>query len=617
MNDFSPLEKYGLIGNLETCALVGSNGSIDWFPFPHLESPSMFAAILDPDHGGRFEISPTASFSSVQQYVERTNVPETTFRTATGTAIVTDFMPPAGETDGPKKVLYRRVECIEGLVSLELNFEPRFDYDRAKTIFESTEKGVRAAGEEERALLESPVSLDVDSDHAAGSIALNTDETAWFLLRCTGAEDADTDPETALSQTIEYWRDWAHACPDDSECVFGGPWHDLAVRSGLVLKLMTHVETGAVAAAPTTSLPEEIGGVRNWDYRFSWLRDAAFTLQALANLGHTEEVRSYFEWFLDLCHAETPAEIQPLYGLHGETDLTEEELEDFSGYRSSQPVRVGNDAAGQRQLDIYGELVLAAHETVRTDDLSAEDWESLRGIIEYVREVWDGKDAGIWEVRGDVRHFVYSKVMCWAALDRGLAIADGGDFEAPVEQWQETREEIKEAVIERGFDENPNSFVQSFDGTDTLDATGLLIPMVGFLPFDDPRVQGTIDAIDDRLATDDGLVHRYDGDDGLPGEEGAFILCSFWLIDALVLSDRTDEAHERFENVLEYVSPLGLLAEEVDAKTGTQLGNFPQAFSHIGLINSALYLGRAEGKEQPDIEPMGIESVNSDAVTTD
>jgi len=617
MNDFSPLEKYGLIGNLETCALVGSNGSIDWFPFPHLESPSMFAAILDPDHGGRFEISPTASFSSVQQYVERTNVLETTFRTATGTAIVTDFMPPAGETDGPKKVLYRRVECIEGLVSLELNFEPRFDYDRAKTIFESTEKGVRAAGEEERALLESPVSLDVDSDHAAGSIALNTDETAWFLLRCTGAEDADTDPETALSQTIEYWRDWAHACPDDSECVFGGPWHDLAVRSGLVLKLMTHVETGAVAAAPTTSLPEEIGGVRNWDYRFSWLRDAAFTLQALANLGHTEEVRSYFEWFLDLCHAETPAEIQPLYGLHGETDLTEEELEDFSGYRSSQPVRVGNDAAGQRQLDIYGELVLAAHETVRTDDLSAEDWESLRGIIEYVREVWDGKDAGIWEVRGDVRHFVYSKVMCWAALDRGLAIADGGDFEAPVEQWQETREEIKEAVIERGFDENPNSFVQSFDGTDTLDATGLLIPMVGFLPFDDPRVQGTIDAIDDRLATDDGLVHRYDGDDGLPGEEGAFILCSFWLIDALVLSDRTDEAHERFENVLEYVSPLGLLAEEVDAKTGTQLGNFPQAFSHIGLINSALYLGRAEGKEQPDIEPMGIESVNSDAVTTD
>ena len=617
MNDFSPLEKYGLIGNLETCALVGSNGSIDWFPFPHLESPSMFAAILDPDHGGRFEISPTASFSSVQQYVERTNVLETTFRTATGTAIVTDFMPPAGETDGPKKVLYRRVECIEGLVSLELNFEPRFDYDRAETIFESTEKGVRAAGEEERALLESPVSLDVDSDHAAGSIALNTDETAWFLLRCTGAEDADTDPETALSQTIEYWRDWAHACPDDSECVFGGPWHDLAVRSGLVLKLMTHVETGAVAAAPTTSLPEEIGGVRNWDYRFSWLRDAAFTLQALANLGHTEEVRSYFEWFLDLCHAETPAEIQPLYGLHGETDLTEEELEDFSGYRSSQPVRVGNDAAGQRQLDIYGELVLAAHETVRTDDLSAEDWESLRGIIEYVREVWDGKDAGIWEVRGDVRHFVYSKVMCWAALDRGLAIADGGDFEAPVEQWQETREEIKEAVIERGFDENLNSFVQSFDGTDTLDATGLLIPMVGFLPFDDPRVQGTIDAIDDRLATDDGLVHRYDGDDGLPGEEGAFILCSFWLIDALVLSDRTDEAHERFENVLEYVSPLGLLAEEVDAKTGTQLGNFPQAFSHIGLINSALYLGRAEGKEQPDIESMGIESVNSDAVTTD
>ena len=617
MNDFSPLEEYGLIGNLETCALVGSNGSIDWFPFPHLESPSMFAAILDPDHGGRFKISPTASFSSVQQYVEQTNVLETTFRTATGTAIVTDFMPPAGETDHPKKVLYRKVECTEGSVPLELEFEPRFDYDRVETTFESTEKGVRAAGEEERAVLESPVPLDIDGGHATGSIALDADETVWFLLRCTGAEDADTDPEVALRQTVEYWRDWAHTCPDDSECVFGGPWHDLVVRSGLVLKLMTHVETGTVAAAPTTSLPEEIGGVRNWDYRFSWLRDAAFTLQALANLGHTEEARSYFEWFLDLCHAETPDEIQPLYGLHGEINLTEGEIEDFSGYRNSRPVRVGNDAAGQRQLDIYGELVLAAHETVRTDDLSAEDWKSLREIIEYVCKVWDEKDAGIWEVRGDARHFVYPKMMCWAALDRGLAIADEGDFEAPVEQWQETREEIKRTVLDQGFDEDLNSFVQSFDETDTLDATGLLIPIVGFLPFDDSRVQGTIDAIDNRLVTDDGLVHRYDGDDGLPGEEGAFVLCSFWLIDALVLSGRTDEARERFENVLQYVSPLGLLAEEIDTETGTQLGNFPQAFSHIGLINSALYLGRAEGKEQPEIEPMGIEPANSDAVTTD
>jgi GH15 family glucan-1,4-alpha-glucosidase len=618
VSDFTSLERYGLIGNLETCALVGSDGSVDWFPFPHIESPSMFAAVLDPDRGGRFRLDPTGSFDSVQQYVERTNVLETTFRTATGTATITDFMPPAGETDHPKKVLYRRVECTEGSVTLELEFEPRFDYDRAETTFESTEKGVRAAGEEERAVLESPVPLDISGGHATGSVALDADKTAWFLLRCTGAEDADTDPQAALNQTVEYWRDWAHACPDDSACVFGGPWHGLAVRSGLVLKLMTHVETGAVAAAPTTSLPEEIGGVRNWDYRFSWARDAAFTLQALANLGHTEEARSYFEWFLGLCQVENPADIQPLYGLHGESDPTEQEIEEFSGYRNSQPVRIGNDAAGQRQLDTYGELVLAAYDTLRGDDhLSADDWASLREIIEYVCEVWDETDAGIWEVRGDARHFVHSKVMCWAALDRGLAIADEGDFEAPIEEWRQTREEIRQTVIERGFDEDLNSFVQSFDGTDTLDATGLLIPMVGFLPFDDPRVQGTIDAIDDRLATDDGLVHRYDGDDGLPGEEGAFVLCSFWLIDALVLSGRVDEARERFENALEYVSPLGLLAEEVDAKTGTQLGNFPQAFSHIGLINSALYLGRAEGKEQPDIEPMGIESANSDAVTTD
>ena len=618
MSDFTPLEHYGLIGNLETCALIDPSGSIDWFPFPHLESPSMFAAILDPDRGGRFQINPTNSFDSIQQYVGRTNVLETTFQTSTGTATITDFMPPAGETDHPKKVLYRKVDCTDGTIELEVDLEPRFDYDRAEITLEPTDKGVRAEGADERAVLEGPISLDIHDDHATGTVALEADETAWFLLRCTGTEDADTDPAAALSQTVEFWRDWAHTCPEDSECVFGGPWHDLAVRSGLVLKLMTHVETGAIAAAPTTSLPEEIGGIRNWDYRFSWLRDTAFTLQALANLGHTEEAGSYFEWFLDLCQVENPKDIQPLYGLHGESDLTEEEIEEFSGYRNSQPVRIGNDAAGQRQLDIYGEIVLAAYDTSRGDNrLDTEEWESLREIIEYVRKVWDEKDAGIWEVRGDARHFVYSKVMCWAALDRGLALADQRGFEAPIEEWRQTREEIKETVIERGFDEDLNSFVQSFDGTDTLDATGLLIPIVGFLPFDDPRVQGTIDAIDDRLATDDGLVHRYDGDDGLPGEEGAFVLCSFWLIDALVLSGRVNEARERFENILEYVSPLGLLAEEIDAETGIQLGNFPQAFSHIGLINSALYLGRSEGKEQPDIEPMGIESANSDTITPD
>lgn len=618
MSDFTPLERYGLIGNLETCALIGPDGSVDWFPFPHIESPSMFAAVLDPDRGGRFRITPTGSFDSIQQYIDRTNVLETTFQTATGTATVTDFMPPAGKTDHPKKVLYRKVSCTEGTVTVEVELEPRFDYDRAETTLESTDVGIRAEGENERAVLESPVSLDIRDGRATGTVALATDETGWFLLRCTGAENADTDPEAALETTIDYWHDWAHSCPEDTDCIFGGPWHDLAVRSGLVLKLMTHTETGAIAAAPTTSLPEEIGGVRNWDYRFTWPRDATFIVQALANLGHTEEARSYFDWFLGLCHVDDPEQIQPLYGLHGETDLTEREIEGFSGYRNSAPVRIGNDAADQRQLDTYGELVLAAHETSRQGDpLTHDDWTSLRAIIEYVCEVWDEKDAGIWEVRGDLHHFVYSKVMCWAALDRGLAIADDENFEAPVDRWRETRAAIKRAVLNHGFDNDLNSFVQSFDETETLDATGLLLPIVGFLPVDDPRVQGTIDAIDERLATDDGLVHRYDGDDGLPGDEGAFVLCSFWLINALALSGRVEEARERFESILEYVSPLGLLAEEIDPETGAQLGNVPQAFSHTGLITAALYLGNAEGQEHPRLEPMGSESRNTDVGSDD
>lgn len=606
MSDFTPLERYGLIGNLETCALIGPDGSIDWFPYPHIESPTMFARVLDPDRGGQFRITPTGSFDSIQQYVDRTNVLETTVRMATGTATVTDFMPPAGETDHPKKVLFRKLSCTEGTVPFGVELEPRFDYDRVETTLESTEEGVRAAGENEQVLLESPISLDIHDGRARGTVGLEADETAWFLLRCTGAEDAQTDPQAALEATVDYWHDWAHTCPENTDCVFGGPWHDLSVRSGLVLKLMTHRETGAVAAAPTTSLPEVIGGVRNWDYRFTWSRDATFILQALANLGHTEEAQSYFDWFFGLCHVDEPENIQPLYGLHGETNVTEQEIEDFTGYRHSTPVRIGNNAVDQRQLDTYGELVLAAYETAREGELAPDDWKPLRRIIEYVCDVWDEKDAGIWEVRCAPKHFVHSKVMCWAALDRGLTIADSENFEAPVQRWQETRAAIKQAVLDRGFDDNLNSFVQSFDETETLDATGLLIPIVGFLPIDDPRVQGTINAIDERLATEDGLVYRYDGEDGLPGEEGAFVLCSFWLINALALSGRVDEARKRFESILEYVSPIGLLAEEIDPETGTQLGNFPQAFSHIGLINAALYLGNAEGREQPTLEPMGI-----------
>ena len=604
---FTPIEEYGFIGNLETCALVAPNGSIDWFPFPHVEGASLLSAILDPDRGGRFEISPVAPFEGRQEYIDRTNVLETTFETADGTATVTDFVPPAGKVDHPKRVLYRKVTCSEGRIDLDVEFSPKFDYGRVDPTFVTTEEGIRAEGTDEQTLLEAPIDLDVVGGRVSGGLSLDEGETEWLLLRCTGAEDADTDPQGALVDTIEYWENWTNTCSEEgSSCVLEGPWRDLAIRSGLALKLLTHEETGAIAAAPTASLPEDPGGVRNWDYRYNWLRDAGLTVQALANLGNSEGAIEYFDWYMGLCQADQPDELQPLYGLHSESDLEETELDHFAGYRNSRPVRIGNEAAGQTQLDIYGELLLAVDEVCRLDrDLDVEEWQAIYDVVDYVGDVWDQPDAGIWEVRGGNQQFVYSKVMCWVALDRGIAIATEHDYDAPIEEWRETRETIEEDVLENGYDEDVGAFVQAY-GTDTLDASALLLPIVGFLPFEDERVQSTIDAIEERLLEGEALVRRYDGEDGLPGEEGAFVLCSCWLIDALALSGRVEEATERFEALTDYVSPLGLLAEEVNPDSGVHLGNFPQAFSHIGLINSALYLGYVQGYEQPGPPPMGI-----------
>ncbi|OAQ51679.1 glycoside hydrolase family 15 [Natrinema mahii] len=603
---YPPIEAYGVVGNRETCALVAPDGSIDWFPFPHLESPSILAAILDAERGGRFRIAPTASFETERHYVGNTNVLETTFATDDGAATVTDFLPPAGRTDHPKKVLYRKVDCTDGAVDLAVDLEPRFDYGRAETSIERVEKGILAEGDEERTLLESPVDLEIDDGRVTGDLSIEAGETAWFLLRCTGAEDADTDPGAALEETIEYWTDWAHDCEPEADCAFEGPWHEQVVRSQLVLKLLTHAESGAIAAAPTTSLPEDVGGVRNWDYRFNWLRDAGFTVQALLNLGTAEEATDYFDWFMDRCRADDPAAIQPLYGLHGESALEERELDHLAGYRGSRPVRIGNEAAQQRQLDVYGELLLAVDEMRQHGRvLDDDEWERIRTIVDYVRDVWDEPDAGIWEVRGGEKQFVYSNVMCWVALDRGIEIAVERGGDAPLAAWRETREAIRTDVLENGYDEAVGAFVQSY-GSDALDATGLLLPLVGFLPFDDDRVRGTIDAIERELGDDDVFVSRYDGDDGLPGEEGAFVLCSCWLVDALALSGRVEAAQSRFESLLEYLNPLGLFAEEIDPATGTYLGNYPQAFSHIGIVNSALYLGYVRGVETAGPPPMGI-----------
>ena len=601
--EYQPIAAYGLIGNLETCPLVSRDGSIDWCCFPHLESSSAFAALLDAEKGGRFAISPSSDFESEQEYVYRTNVLQTTFETDGGVATLTDFMPVVSETSLPPTVL-RRVECLEGTVEIDVTFAPRFDYARAETTVETTADGARATGNGERLFLTGPTDFRIEKtdtgETARASCSLSTGESAWFVLQYGAHEPLDADDCAALlTDTIDYWHEWEHRCTHPTQCPFDGPWHELVVRSELVFKLLTHHETDAIAAAPTTSLPEHIGGVRNWDYRFTWIRDAGLTVRALYRLGHTEEATGYLKWCLRLSRADDPGELRqplyrPLYGLHGDIELEERELDHLSGYEHSTPVRIGNDARAQRQHDIYGELVLAVYETSRHGrDISAESWNAIRAVVDHVCEVWEEPDMGIWEVRSEPQQFVHSKVMCWVALDRGIEMAENTGHEADTETWAEHRDAIKREVLERGFDPEIGSFTQSYE-SDALDASVLRIPAVGFLSPDDDRVLGTIDAVTARLATEDGLVYRYDGEDGVGGPDNPFILCSFWLVDALAMAGRHAEARERFEGVLDYASPLGLLAEEIDPETGALLGNFPQAFSHLGLVDSALLLSESE-----------------------
>ena len=607
LDQFKPLEDYGIIGNLETCALVGRDGSIDWCCLPFVYSPSVFGSILDADGGGRFALRPAGEYESSQQYMERTNVLQTTFETDDGTLTVTDFMPIVedGGTEQPRiRALYRKVACTEGSVDVSVEFSPRFDYDRAATAIDRVTGGVAATGESRRLFLSSPVELTVDGADAGATVTMEEYDAHWFVLQYSmKTPTAPDECERLLDDTAAFWRDWAHACEGD-DCLFVGTGHDLVVRSALVLKLLTYRETGAIVAAPTTSLPEVVGGGRNWDYRYSWIRDGAITVRALTNLRKYDEAEDFVHRFIERSREGETAEVQPLYGVEGDTELEEEELPNLSGYRHSSPVRVGNEAAEQQQLDVYGDLVLAIYQRLwSTETVAEEDWITIREIAEYVCDHWTEPGAGIWEHRGEPRQLTHSKVMCWAALDRSIELAERASLDAPLDRWSAVRAEIKEEVLERGFDEERNSFTQSYEN-EKLDATGLLIVLSGFLPFDDPRLEGTVEAIKDELVTENCLVYRNE-DEELPGEEGAFVFCSFWLVDALVALGRVDEAWEVFESVLEYASPLGLFAEEINPETGRQLGNFPQAFSHIGLINSALYLREAE-YDWATVEPLGM-----------
>ncbi|ELZ33885.1 glycoside hydrolase 15-like protein [Halogeometricum pallidum JCM 14848] len=620
MKEFTPISDYGIVGNLETCALVSDQGAIDWCCFPYLDSPSVFAALFDGERGGTFSVAPAQEYESRQRYLDRTNVLQTTFTTAGGELTLTDFMLASGEPyaeDHPADAVYRKVTCTEGSVDVHVEFEPRFDYARADTRVESTSGGVVAEAGEESLFLSSPVDLAVEDagdgdDRAAATYPLSANESHWFVAQYGSHEPlAGGTCDGLLSDTVDYWREWAHPCGDDADgtenCLLEGRTHDLAVRSGLVLKLLMRRDTSGICAAPTTSLPEDVGGVRNWDYRYSWIRDGAFTVRALTHLGHYEEASAYLDRFLDLSKEFHPDDIKPLYSMDRGEDLTETELSHLSGYLDSAPVRAGNDAADQRQLDVYGELILAIYQLLWAGrEIGEDDWRAVHDIADHICEVWDEPGSGIWEVRGDEHQFVYSKVMCWVGLDRAIQMAEELDYAAAEERWSAVRDEIHETVLDRGYSEELGAFTQCYDD-DTLDATGLLIPLTGFLPPDDERVRSTVDAIREKLATEEGLVFRYKGGaDPLPGEEGAFVLCSFWLVDALAVTGRVDEAEAIFESVLDYAEPLGLLSEEIDAETGRLLGNFPQAFSHIGLVNAALYL--AEARLDREIQPFGSHS---------
>lgn len=605
---YKPLEDYGIIGNMETVALVANDGSIDWMCLPHLESKSVFGRLLDKDKGGFFSISPRISFSSSQRYIGHTNILETNFDCSSGLGQVIDFMPPFKRSKSwhKQQILFRKVVCRKGYVPFRLVFQPRFDYGKIKPEIRESDTGVVASFNEERLYLDARLPFKVNNGLAEAEFTLSENEEIWVVMQY-GARSHFTVKEMNVHfrETMSFWEEWRHKCDSAKQCVFNGPWHDLVIRSGLVLKLLTHGETGAIAAAATTSLPEVIGGIRNWDYRFNWLRDSVFTVQSLYNLGNAKEARLLFNWYKKLYKGVKISDIQIVYGLHGEKDLAEKKLRHLSGYKNSKPVRIGNLAASQLQLDVYGEILNVAFETSRYgESLSKNDWKFLKKIVNYVCRIWNNKDFGIWEIRGGKKHFVYSKLMCWVALDRGLKIAEKKGWKAPVQKWEKTREEIKQSILKNGYNKKMGSFAQSY-GSKNLDAANLLIPIVGLLPFDDQRVKGTIEAVLKYL-TKDGLVFRYATKDGLPGKEGSFILCAFWLIDCLVLSGQIQKAEKMFTDLIKRANPLGLFSEQIDPSGKALIGNFPQAFSHVGLINTALYIGLSKGKQAPGPTPLGV-----------
>ncbi|SFL15179.1 glycoside hydrolase family 15 protein [Geodermatophilus ruber] len=605
------IAEHGLIGDLQTAALVTTDGSVDWFCCPRFDSPSVFGALLDDDHGGHFRIRPAGGgYTSKQMYFPDTAVLVTRFLTEAGVGQVVDFMPPAGNAATDHHRLIRIVQCVRGRMSFEVEVAPRFDYGRRPHRTELSDNGVVFASETLRLTLhvvrepadERLAQVRVDDGDVRGSLDLVAGQLRGLVLESAAdgppRETRVAEVRALFDRTVGFWRSWL------AGSTYTGRWREAVQRSAITLKLMTYAPTGGLVAAPTAGLPEQVGGERNWDYRYTWVRDASFSVQALLRLGFLDEAEQLGRWLGDRVRERAGSDSGPLnimYRIDGSSDLKEEVLDHWRGYRGSAPVRVGNGAAEQLQLDIYGEALDSMYRGVRAGlPLPHAGWTALSGVLDWLADNWDQPEEGIWETRGGRQPFTYGRVMCWAAFDRGLRLAVEHGRPAPLERWTAERDRIYQQVMERGFHFRRQAFVQHYD-TDVLDAALLRMPTVGFIDGRDPMWSTTLQAMDRELVTD-SLVYRYNPEaspDGLRGEEGTFSLCTFSYVDALTRAARLQDARTTFEKMLTYANHVGLYSEEI-ALTGEQIGNFPQAFTHLALIDAAISLDAALDRQAAD-----------------
>jgi GH15 family glucan-1,4-alpha-glucosidase len=596
------IEDYAIIGDCETAALVSRAGSIDWLCWPRFDSPACFAALLGGTDHGRWRVAPTDANARVtRQYRGETLILETEFETAEGSVVVIDFMP---LRDGKSNVV-RTVVGKRGRVAMETQIVFRFDYGSIIPWVSRLDDGaLRAIAGPDMIVIRTDVELRGEGFTTVGEFTIAEGEQTSFVMTWGPSHlhpPKGVDPAKALEVTERFWTHWA------SECTYSGPYRESVMRSLLTLKALTYHPTGGIVAAPTTSLPEQVGGVRNWDYRYCWLRDATLTLLALMDGGYFREAEAWRDWLLRAA-AGSPDQVQIMYGLAGERMLREWEIAWLPGYESSKPVRVGNAAHEQLQLDVYGEVMDALHQArVGKIHESADAWALERALVKQLEKIWQLPDQGIWETRGAPQHFTHSKVMAWVAVDRAVKSAEQFGLDGPIDEWRALRDRIHADVCEKAYSPQLNSFVQAY-GSKLIDASVLVLPLVGFLPPDDPRVRGTVDAIEKHLVVD-GFVLRYDSaatDDGLPEGEGAFLACSFWLANNYLLLGRQDDAARVFQRLLDLRNDVGLLSEEYDPALKRQVGNFPQAFSHIALLSTAFNLGQAQQQNAPrPIEQLG------------